>query len=132
MNLENRKRLTDFENELMFAGQKGQGVWDGHVHTAVFKMENQQGPTVEHRELCVVLCGSLDGRGVWGRTDTCISMAESLCCPLETITTLLISYIPMQNEKPNKKLYIQFISSSSGEVIPRRLHCLKCFSNSLY
>ena len=22
------------------------GVWDGHVHTAVFKMDNQQGPTV--------------------------------------------------------------------------------------
>ena len=23
-------------------------VWDGHVHTAIFKMGNQQGPTVEH------------------------------------------------------------------------------------
>ena len=22
------------------------GVWGGHVHTAVFKMDNQQGPTV--------------------------------------------------------------------------------------
>ena len=22
-----------------------QGVWDGHVYTAVFKMDNQQGPT---------------------------------------------------------------------------------------
>ena len=27
-------------------GGKGQGVWDGHVHTAVFKMDSQQGPTV--------------------------------------------------------------------------------------
>ena len=26
-----------------------------------------------------------------GRTDTCICMAESLCCPPETITSLLIS-----------------------------------------
>ena len=34
---------------------------------------------------------SLDRRGVWGRMDTCICMVESLCCPLETITTLLIS-----------------------------------------
>ena len=33
-------------------------------------MDNQQGPTVEHRELCSVLCGSLAGRGVWGRMDT--------------------------------------------------------------
>ena len=23
-----------------------------HVHTAMFKMDNQQGPTVQHRELC--------------------------------------------------------------------------------
>ena len=36
-------------------------------------------------------CGSLDGKGVWGRMDTCIYIAESLCCPSETITTLLIS-----------------------------------------
>ena len=26
-------------------------VWDGHVHTAIFKMNNQQRPTVQHREL---------------------------------------------------------------------------------
>ena len=42
-----------------------------------------------------VLCGSLDGRGVWGRMDTCIRMARPLCCPPETITTLLIDYTPI-------------------------------------
>ena len=68
------------------------GAWDGHVHTAIFKTDNQQGPIVQHRDLYSVLCDSLDGRGVWGRMDTCIYMAESLCCPPETITTLLISY----------------------------------------
>ena len=47
-------------------GRDSQGVWDPHLHTAVFKMDNQQGPTVQHREVCSVLCGSLDGRGVWG------------------------------------------------------------------
>ena len=36
------------------------------------------------------LCGSLDGRGVWGRMDTCIYTTESLCCAGETITMLLI------------------------------------------
>ena len=36
-------------------------------HTGIFKMDNQQRPTVQHMELCSVLCGSLDGRGVWGR-----------------------------------------------------------------
>ena len=36
-----------------------------------------------------MLPASLDGRGVWGRMGTCVRMAESLCCPPETITTLL-------------------------------------------
>ena len=52
----------------MVAGGKGQlRTWEGHVHTAMFKMDNQQGPTVEHMELCSTLCGSLDGRGLWGK-----------------------------------------------------------------
>ena len=29
-------------------------VWDGHVHTTVFEMHNQQEPAVQHRELCSV------------------------------------------------------------------------------
>ena len=81
------------------------GVWDGYVHTAIFKMEKQQGPAVKHRELYSVLCGSLDGRGVWGRMDTCVCVcmhtyihiyiAESLCCAPVTITALLICYTPI-------------------------------------
>ena len=54
-------------------------------------------------ELFSVLCGSWDGRGVWGRMDTCIGMAESLRCSSETIITLLVSYIPIQNKKLNNK-----------------------------
>ena len=52
-----------------------------------------------HRGLCSRLCGSLDGGGVWRRMDTCICMTEPLHCPPETITTLLIYYIPVQNLK---------------------------------
>ena len=37
----------------------------------------------------------------WGRMETYICMAESLCCPPETITILLINYIPTQNKKLN-------------------------------
>lgn len=77
-------------------GRDSQGVWDGHGHTAVFNMENQQGPAVQHRELCSVSCGRLDGRGVWGRRDTCIHMAESLHCPPETVTPPLISHTCVQ------------------------------------
>ena len=41
-----------------------------------------------------MLSGSLDGKGAWGRMERCICMAESLCCPPETIT-LLTGYIPI-------------------------------------
>ena len=33
------------------AGEESQGVWDGHVHS-IFKMDNQQGPIVQHMKLC--------------------------------------------------------------------------------
>ena len=56
-------------------GRDSQGVWDGHGHTAVFNMENQQGPAVQHGELCSILCNNLmvtrgqdggrDSQGVW-------------------------------------------------------------------
>ena len=59
---------------------------------------NQQGPSVQHREFCSMSSGSLEGRGVWGRMDTCICKAESLCYTPETIT-LLISYTPIQNRR---------------------------------
>ena len=55
-----------------------------------------------HMEFYSVLCGSLDGRRVWGRMVTrvcvcvCVCVAESLCCPLEAITTLLIGYLCAQ------------------------------------
>ena len=66
-----------------------------HVHTAVFKMDNQQGPTVQpwNSAQCYVPAWA-----VWGRMDTCICMTESLCCSPETTTTLLIGYTPIQNK----------------------------------
>ena len=38
------------------------------------------------------------GRGM----DTWIHMAELLCCAPETLTTLLIGYIPIKNKKLKK------------------------------
>ena len=80
----------------------GEGLGEGIVrkfgigmYTLLYlKWITNQGPIVEHRELCSKLCGSLDGRGVWGRMDICICMAESLCHAPETNTTLLIGYTP--------------------------------------
>ena len=45
------------------------------------------------------LCASLEGKGVWGRMDTRICIAESLCYSPETTTTLLTGYTPIQNKK---------------------------------
>ena len=51
--LQNRNRLTDLENKLNYGYQGGRvggrdrlEIWDWHVHTAVFKIDNQQGPAV--------------------------------------------------------------------------------------
>ena len=56
-------------------------------------------------ELCSMLCGSLEGREVWGRMDTRTCVAKSLCCPPETIT-LFISYTPTQNKKFKKSVCV--------------------------
>ena len=45
------------------------------------------------------------GRGTWGSIDTCICMAESLCCLPETITILLIGYTPIYFITQNKKFF---------------------------
>ena len=50
MNLQNTKRLTDLEDNLWLP-----------IHT-VFKMDHQHGPTVQHKERCSMLCGSLNRR----------------------------------------------------------------------
>ena len=42
---------------------------------------------------CSILCGSLDGKGVWLRMDTCIGKAESLYYSPEIITTLFVNWI---------------------------------------
>ena len=40
-----RERTYGYQEEA--SGERDRlGVWDWHVHTAIFKIENQQGPTV--------------------------------------------------------------------------------------
>ena len=93
--------------------RESQGVWDGHVRTAIFKMNNQQGPTVQHMELCSVLCGSLGGREIWGRMDICIRMAESLQLFTRNDQNFVNWLYPIQNKflkKNNKEINLVFIS----------------------
>ena len=49
-------------------------------------------------------CYKATWMGGWGKMDTGMCMAESLCCPPEIITTLLIGYTPIQNKRFKKKL----------------------------
>ena len=69
-------------------GRDSQRVWDGHGHTAVFNMENRQGPAGQHRELCSRLCNNLmvprgkgggrDSQGVWdGHGHTAVFNVEN-------------------------------------------------------
>ena len=77
-------------------------------------------------ELCSMLHGCLDGRGVWGKMDTCISMVESLFSVHLKLTTLLIGYACVHT----KSLWVQFSRSVvSNSLLPHepqhaRLPCL--------
>ena len=63
------------------------------MHSPIFKMNNQQGPTAWHRELCSMLCGSLVERSSGENRYMYIHIwLEPFYCLPETITTLLIGY----------------------------------------
>ena len=98
MNIFAKQRQTCRLRELMvMEGRVGErdrpGVWDGYVHTAKFKIENQQGPTVSHRELSSILCNYLFGK----RKDVCVCIHIKLnhFAIYLKLTTLLINYSPM-------------------------------------
>ena len=53
---------------------------EGNIQESTYSMTSLSVFWEATKELCSMLCGSLDGRRVWERMDSCISMAESLCC----------------------------------------------------
>ena len=55
-------------------------------------MDSKQGPTVEHRQLCSVLWGRLDGRGVWGRMGTCICVPFTVHLKLQHCSLVICQY----------------------------------------
>ena len=58
-------------------------------------MDNQQGPTVQHMELCSMFCNNLIGKRIFKITDTCIRINGYLCCTTKINTTVLINYTPI-------------------------------------
>ena len=81
-----------------------------------------------------MLCGSLDGREVWGSIDTSVCRVEAFCCLLETTITLLICYTPIQKVKKKKKKETTFthavlkckqlVPKEHGGLLSHRTPCL--------
>ena len=63
--LQNRNRITDVKTNVQLPRGKREmeklGDWDWHIHTAIYKIDNQWEPTVQHRELCFILGNGLNG-----------------------------------------------------------------------
>ena len=68
-NNNNKKLLTDLENKLTVTkgerwGRDKLGVWDSQIHSPIYKIDNQQGPAVYHRELYSIFCNNLYGKRI--------------------------------------------------------------------
>ena len=59
-----RDSQTQKMNSWLPGERDSQGVWEGHVHTVMFKMDNQQGPILQHMDS--MLYASMDGKGSLG------------------------------------------------------------------
>ena len=69
------------------------GVWDRHTHITIFKISNQQGPTVQGGNSAWYSANILNKKIICRRI--CIYITESLCCTTKASTMLLIDYIPI-------------------------------------
>ena len=45
-------------------GEDKLGRWNGHTHTTVYEIDNQQGPTLDHTELYSIICNDLYGKRI--------------------------------------------------------------------
>ena len=72
---------------------------------AMLKMDNQQGPTVQHRELCSMLCGSRAGRGTWGEwMHVCLWLSPfTVCLELSQHCSSAIPHYKITSSKEKKK-----------------------------
>ena len=84
-------------------GRDRYGIWDGHAHTAICERDDQQGPSVEHRELCSALHGSLEGREVAGSRYTCMYGWGPLLFTCNGHNIILTGYTPILNKNFNRK-----------------------------
>ena len=69
-------------------------MWDGHAHTAVFKMQKLEDPLVSTRIAAQGYVAAWMGGEFGGEVGTCVCVAESFCGSPKNIITLLIGYTP--------------------------------------
>ena len=75
-------------------GRDSQGVWDEQIHTAVFKVDHQQGPAVStgnSAQCYVVARMGAEFKGEWIYVYVWLS---SLCRPTKTIITIVNQLYP--------------------------------------
>ena len=73
-------------------GKNNYELWEGHVHTATFNMDNQQRPIYStwNSAQLFVAAWMKESLGEW---DACLCMAASLCRSPQTTTMLVIGYV---------------------------------------
>ena len=96
------QRVADGSVAVDSHGSQKQVVHISKLQRNIIGPEREREIDLHHMDRCSALCGSLNGRRVWGRMNTDICMAESLCCLPETYITLLIGYTPIKIELKKK------------------------------
>ena len=52
------------KSESEVAGGPKSRVWDELIHITIYKIDKQQGPSVEHREVYSIFCNKLNGKRI--------------------------------------------------------------------
>ena len=105
---------------LWFLGQGGIVGDLGKVrHTLLYLTWITNKEPVQGRELCPMLPGSLDGRGVWGRMDTCVCLAEPLLFTSNYHNAADRPYSTTKCFWHLKKKKEEILTRGRGEVGPR-------------
>ena len=109
-------RMNDDQHQQSLGKHKSRAQWEGGpqngrndwhfmylIATWCLKYVRNRYNSRLKRYLHLKLGKTAGWEGSLGESGTCICMDESLCCAPETITTLFISYTPIQNSKFNFK-----------------------------
>jgi len=74
---------------------------------------------VQHRDFCSVLCDNLDERGVWGRMDPCVYVAElQVCLSVSSSLWFWEPPGPLRLKEPGRKAHKGHDITTSGNSDP--------------